>query len=96
VSPTYARPLAVAFVERTDGDGGPVIDLAVLPDGPVARLEGSAAVIWAEALATDSDDLVARVAARTGAGAAEIAADVAAFLDELVAQGLLQLGGWEA
>ena len=88
MSASYRRPAEVAFVERTGDDGEPIIELAMLPDGPVARLEGSAAVIWSEAIRAAGSDLPGRIAARTDADAAAIAGDVASFLDELVERGL--------
>jgi hypothetical protein len=85
----FRRPPHVALVIHDDGDA-PVIDLAVLPDGPLARLEGSAAVIWAEAVDDDPSELVDRIADRTAAQPDDIAADVGSFLQQLVERGLLE------
>jgi hypothetical protein len=72
-----------------------VVDDAVyaarLPSGPIVVLEGVSAVIWEEACA-DGDRVVEHVAARTGRAPEEIAESVTAFVDRLVADGLLVRG----
>ncbi|MDL9978264.1 PqqD family protein [Microbacterium candidum] len=75
----------VAVVERGD-------DLFVtrLPDGPIVRLDGTAAVVWREALSDSEGDIVDRVALRVGARSSDIAMDVGAFLSTLVGRHLLE------
>jgi Coenzyme PQQ synthesis protein D (PqqD) len=79
----YTCPPGVAA--ETDGDA---VYAARLPDGPIMVLDGVAAVIWEEACASD-EDVVARVAERTGVTPAEVADSVAEFLAQLVRAGLL-------
>jgi len=89
----YRRPGDVAVVDgEPAGDGGPAtLYLAHLPNGPLLILEGPAALIWRAAVSSAGDsDLVERVADQTGADSEAIRSDVAAFIADLVAQGLLE------
>jgi hypothetical protein len=85
----YRRPATVAAMETTGMDGSPVVFVAPLPNGPVAELERSAALIWLEAVSPSDEDIASRVARRSGVPADAIADDVTAFVDELVQRGLL-------
>ena len=67
-----------------------VVYVAPLPTGPIVVLTDAAAVIWAEALSGDSATFAERVAARTDRTVPEIAADVEAFVQSLIARGLLE------
>ena len=65
--------------------------VARLPDGPPVVLTGPAWLIWTSVVETPRlDDVVAAVSSSTGAPVAEVAGDVAGFLEQLVAQGLLR------
>lgn len=75
-------------VATTEDDG--TIYAAHLPEGPIAVLDGVAGLIWAEACAGERETIVDRVAEATDAAPAVIRADVEAFVDELVARGLLE------
>ena len=68
---------------------GEAIYLAPLPDGPILVLEGVAAMIFDEATNGDRENLVDRVLGRVDGPTDEIAFHVDAFLDDLVARGLL-------
>lgn len=72
-------------------DGGELVYLAPLPDGPIVVLEGIGAVLWRLAIDEgESERDVAAAAARlTGTEAADIRDEVEAFLAELIARGLL-------
>jgi len=85
----YRRPDDVAVVESTAADGSPVVFAASLPDGPVAELERSAALIWLEAVTPSDEDIARRVARRSGVAADAVTGDVATFLDELIRRRLL-------
>lgn len=63
--------------------------VAPLPDGPILVLEGVAALIWRAAVSMDREDAIAEVAARTDSEVALIRHDVDAFLDDMVARGLV-------
>jgi hypothetical protein len=77
-------PSDVAVTEEGDA-----VYAAHLPDGPIAVLEGTAALIWDEACSGERETIADRVAEATGAAADEIRSDVESFVDQLVAQGLL-------
>ncbi|WP_404443985.1 hypothetical protein LG315_10940 [Microbacterium marinum] len=71
-----------------------VVYAAVLPEGPIVVLAGVAALIWEQACAGPAHGLVDRVAGLVQQGvaepgAAELAAQIAAFVDGLIAQRLL-------
>ena len=73
------------IIERED-----LVYIATLPQGPILRLDGAAAVIWAAALEDSAETLVDRVAATVGASSQEIADDVEGFIGTLVQRGLLR------
>ena len=79
------RPVARVAVVEDEA----VVYAATLPDGPIVVLDGGAAAIWVEACAGDRSSIADRVAEATGAPVDEIRAAVHAFVDELVARGLL-------
>lgn len=70
-------------------DEGETVYAAALPDGPIVVLEEVAAFIWVEACNGERESIADRVAEVTGAGADEVRTDVEAFVDDLVARGLL-------
>ncbi|ADU47695.1 PqqD family protein [Intrasporangium calvum] len=75
-------------VGRVDADE--LTYVARLPEGPALVLADSAAVIWAEASEGGSlEQVVERVADAFGLAPAAIEQDVAAFVEQLVALGLL-------
>ncbi len=88
----YAVPDRLGFVygtEQTASSGA--IYLMALPDGVPVVLTGTAALIW-ETAVTDSSLTDARGladAVTSGRATEQIVADTRAFLDQLVAQGLL-------
>lgn len=71
---------------------GDAIYLAQLPDGPILVLEGVAALIFTEATTGDREHLVDRVFAQVDGPIDEVATHVVAFLDDLLARGLLVEG----
>lgn len=83
--PRLRRPAHVAVVEAAG-----VVFVAPMPGGPMQALPGSAGVIWQEALTGDRDGLSGRVAARTATTADEIDAFVEAFVEDLIARGILE------
>lgn len=82
----YVLPRGVAAIE-VDG----VAYVAPVPQGPISVLEGSAAVIWHEALAGPAAGITDRVAATAGVAPDEVRDSVAEFLAALVRHGLLVL-----
>lgn len=74
----------VAVVKETDA-----VYIARLPDGPIAVLDGVAAVIWVEASAGDRETLASRVAAALEPPAEDIDEAVDEFVDGLIEHGLL-------
>ena len=90
MSPAY-RPGPDAGVTVSD-DGGTVY-VAHLPGGPLLVLEGSAAAIWVEATTAPASGWVGRVADEAGQPEEVIAADVAAFVEDLCARRLLVPSG---
>ncbi len=69
---------------------GGAVYVAPLPDGPPLVLEGSSALVWAAVVEGGRvDDLVDRVAQAAGESAEAVAPGVAAFVDGLVAAGVL-------
>ncbi|MBM6399148.1 PqqD family protein [Phycicoccus sonneratiae] len=67
-----------------------VVYAAPLPDGPPVVLDGPGALVWRAVVPGGGlDDVVARVAAEAGTSAEVVAADVASFVDQLLAGGLL-------
>lgn len=63
--------------------------LAHLPDGPIRVLEGTAALIWSRALAVPRSDLDAVLAHEVDTEPGAIHAEVSAFVDALILEGLL-------
>ncbi|WP_136707707.1 PqqD family protein [Agromyces sp. H66] len=72
-------------LEESEGS----IYLAPLPGGPILVLEGVAALIFTEATTGDPEHLAERILEQVHGPPDEIAAHVAAFIDDLVARGLL-------
>jgi len=71
-------------------DESGLVALARVPEGPPFVLEGSAALIWTEIVRGGTvAEVTGRVAVRVERPPDEIAPDVAAFVEELLAQGLL-------
>ena len=85
-APAYAPGAAVAATAAPDGS---VVWVAQLPGGPIHVLYGVAATIWAEATTGAAAELVGRVAAAWAQDPETVRADVVAFVDDLVARGLL-------
>lgn len=94
VSPTHLeRPATVAAVHSVEQEeGAPLVYLAHLPNGPIVILRGTASLVWQEALDGPEDTLAQRVAHRLGLGGEEssVERDVVAFIESLLAQGLLE------
>jgi hypothetical protein len=80
-----ARVAATVFEEK--------VYVARLPDGPIHVLEGTAALIWSHALEVPRVQLFAAVADDVEGDPATVRAEVAAFVDDLVRQGLLVEAG---
>lgn len=88
--PVYAVADHVGQVDRSEDGESAVCYVAALPEGPPLVLRDSGAEIWwAVREGGTLDEITHRVAERVGVPAADIIADVAAFLDDLVARGLL-------
>jgi hypothetical protein len=81
----------VAWVDaRAAGQESTEVFLARMPDGPPLVLQGSAWLVWSVVTEhADLDDVVAQIALHTSSTPATVAPDVEAFLERLVAQGLL-------
>lgn len=87
------RPSTVAAaLSVVQEEGAPLVYVACLPGGPIVVLRGTAALVWQEALDGPESTLVERVAQRIGADAEapNIEADVMAFVENLLAEGLLE------
>lgn len=77
---------AAGWVER---DG--VVYPAPLPDGPPLVLQGPAVVVWHAVVAGGTlEEVVARVASASGQSPEAVADGVGAFVDGLVAAGVLE------
>jgi hypothetical protein len=63
--------------------------VAHLPDGPIHILDGTAALIWSHALVVPRSELAAVVADHVEGDPTTVHAEVAAFVDGLIQQGLL-------
>ena len=88
----YSIPARLAHVIRGNlQDGGPVVFVMQLPDGPPRVLEGSAALIWIIA-ADGNANVPAAVAEAVGRPTADIADEVRTYLDHLLETGLLESG----
>lgn len=70
-------------------DDGIVVYVASLPRGPIAVLDGTAAVIWRALAPDDIVGTVARVAVSVGAGVEEVRPVVEEFVARLGDAGLL-------
>lgn len=97
MTPVYQRPSDVAMVLGTVGDcseaGSGTLYLSYLPSGSLVVLNGTSALIYAEALAggdATDDDVAARLADKVGMTPDDIRGDVEAFLVELTSRGLLE------
>lgn len=66
-----------------------VIYVADLPDGPIAVLDGVAAVIWAAACEGRRETVAARVAAVLESAGQDVSRDIDDFVAALVGRGLL-------
>ena len=85
---SFRIPARLGYVvDDQSADSSLRVFLMQLPDGAPLELAGTAAWIWV--LATEREDVVEALAELTGEPSADIAATTAAFLQELVAQGLL-------
>ena len=86
---SYRVPDRLGYVvDDQSADSSLTVFLMKLPNGAPLELAGSAAWIWV--LATEREDVVEALAELTGESSAEIGATTAAFLQELVGQGLLE------
>lgn len=93
VTTRLRRPGNVATMSGLpDVQGIPARYVALLPNGPMIVLAGTASVIWDETPADFEATLSDRVAARLGEDVdpSEIEDAVQAFVDELVTQGFLE------
>ncbi|MEV7618635.1 PqqD family protein [Microbacterium sp. NPDC089321] len=70
-------------------DAGAELYVARLPDGPIIALDEVSALIWRSAGTGSRADVIATVAEATGEKPDAIAQYIHAFLDDLVARGLL-------
>ncbi|TYL53643.1 PqqD family protein [Agromyces mariniharenae] len=70
-------------------DDGEIVYAAVLPAGPIVVLDGGAAAIWVAACDGSRASIAERVAEATGASISDVRDDVEAFVEELLARGLL-------
>lgn len=78
-----------AWVEHDD-----VVYAALLPDGPPLVLAGTSGVIWRAVTAGGTvGDVSSRVADEVGSPVEAVSADIAAFVDGLVAAGLVTRAG---
>lgn len=82
----YRIPPRVAYVVE-EGEAGPEVFLMRLPDGVPVHLAGTSAVIWL--LAAEGSDVVESLTALVAAPPPDLPQATAAFLGELVVNGLL-------
>lgn len=83
---TRLRPAGrVGTIERGD-----TVYAALLPAGPIAVLDGIAALIWVEAVGGERATIADRVAAATDVAPNSIREEVEAFVADLVSRGLLE------
>lgn len=80
----------VGWTLRPGRTEGPRVYAAPLPRGPIAVLDGPAAVVWLAIVEDRPGPLAERVAEAVGEPVEVVAADVAAFVDELVERGLVR------
>ena len=90
VEPAYEPTDHVGAVVAADGL---TVWVAGLPGGPIHVLEGVAASIWTAATSTPAEAWRTRVAAEWEQSADIVAEQVDAFVDDLVARGLLRPAG---
>ena len=88
----YQRPDNVAYVVEATEDGD-VVYLSVLPGGSLLVLRGTSALIWQQAIASGSADVVSDVALAAGLTADVVREDVESFVDLLVGRRLLEAVG---
>lgn len=81
-------PPNIAWTSDEDPEGLRVF-VAVLPTGPIAVLEGTAALVWREVATVREGPVVEQIAELTGHPVDLIRADVQGFLDDLAARGML-------
>ena len=66
-----------------------IVYLASLPRGPIAVLDGTAAVIWRHAIGHSRAEVVERLADKWGCDRAAIQRDIDEFIDDLLERDLL-------
>ena len=78
------------MVRIDDSDGTELrVFLGRMPTGPILALDGTAALIWDEAVRGDEDGLAGRVALRTGASIDDLRTIVTRFVEKLITERLL-------
>lgn len=93
MSAAYRCPSDVAMVPGAMGDperGSYTLYLSHLPSGSLVVLQGTSALIYAEAVNDGGPDVATRLAETVGMTADNIRGDVEAFLVELTTRGLLE------
>lgn len=80
----YVIDAATAVVEADE-----VLYVAKVPEGPILVLEDVSRVVWREALTESDEPIETRIAAMFEGDPSNIAASIRAFLDEMVAAGIL-------
>lgn len=88
---TYAVPAVVARVDGSDLANPGATFLTRLPDGPIHRLNGPAAIVHDIAPGRSLPETVAAVAETVGLDPATVEADVRRCLDDLETLGLLEI-----
>jgi hypothetical protein len=73
-------------------DDGEAVYVASLPRGPIAVLDGPAAVIWRAFVAGNRETTASRVAEAAGVGPDDVRPAVEEFLSQLDQAGLLPRG----
>lgn len=86
--PAYAVPTNVAWVDGEDFGMAEELYLTIVPEGRTVLLKDTARLIWHVA-AEGAPDVAEEVAELVSMPVGEIRADVALFLDDLTARGLL-------
>lgn len=81
------RLFAAPGLAALDDEG--IVYLAPLPQGPIAVLDGTAAVIWRHAIGHSRTEVVERLAEVWGFDRAAIQRDIDEFIDALVERDLL-------
>jgi len=85
--PGYRVPNNIAWVDGVDFGIAEELYLTVVPDGRTVMLKDTGRMIWL--VATESGNVVEKVASLVGLPAAEIDEDVNTFLADLIDRGLL-------